>query len=125
MCKIKFVVRITIKYVINLKKEFCDNLSRNNYGPNLARSNRDRKSREFTLLGFRYLPKIGIRCYSTRLASNISPIYKLINENGSFDILFVKSKKVKLGEAVIFNINPNTFTKSRKLCINHKLPFIL
>jgi hypothetical protein len=51
------------------------------------------------------LPKIGIRCYSTILASNISPIYKLINENGSFDILFVKSKKVKLGEAVIFNFS--------------------
>jgi len=50
--------------------------------------------------------KIGLRYYSSKgpeLTSNISLISELINKNGSFDILFVKSKKVKLGEAVIFN----------------------
>jgi hypothetical protein len=50
--------------------------------------------------------KIGLRYYSSKgpeLTSNISLISELINKNGSFDILFVKSNKVKLGEAVIFN----------------------
>ena len=50
--------------------------------------------------------KIGLRYYSSNrpeLTSNIFLILELINKNVSFDILFVKSKKVKLGEAVIFN----------------------
>jgi ATP-dependent 26S proteasome regulatory subunit len=47
--------------------------------------------------------KIGIRYYSTELTPKISLMSELINKHGSFDILFVKSKKVKLGEAVIFN----------------------
>jgi len=50
--------------------------------------------------------KIGLRYYSSKgseLTPNISLISELINKNGSFDILFVRSKKVKLGEAVIFN----------------------
>lgn len=49
--------------------------------------------------------KIGLRYYSSNrpgLTSNVS-LLELINKNASFDILFVKSKKVKLGEAVIFN----------------------
>jgi hypothetical protein len=50
--------------------------------------------------------KLGLRYYSSKgseLTPNISLISELINKNGSFDILFVRSKKVKLGEAVIFN----------------------
>ena len=50
--------------------------------------------------------KIGLRYYSSNrpeLTSNIFLILELINKNVSSDILFVKSKKVKLGEAVIFN----------------------
>ncbi len=86
------------------------NKSRNNFSSNnsnliLTKLNRDRKLR---LPSREYL---GIRYYSTELmrpsATKISLISKLINENGSFDILFVKSKKVKLGEAIIFSFSVN------------------
>jgi len=56
--------------------------------------------------GYNGHTKIGLRYYSSKgseLTPNISLISELINKNGSFDILFVRSKKVKLGEAVIFN----------------------
>lgn len=88
------------------------NKSRNNFSSNnsnliLTKLNRDRK--------FRLPSKFGIRYYSTELmgpplrpaATKISLISKLINENGSFDILFVKSNKVKLGEAIIFSFSVN------------------
>lgn len=53
--------------------------------------------------------KTGLRYYSlctkgSVLSSNMMPeVLDFINKNVSFEILFVKSKKTKLGEAVIFN----------------------
>ena len=84
----------------------CNNFSSNNSNLILIKLNRDRK--------FKLPSKFGIRYYSTELmgpsATKISldaQLPKLINENGSFDILFVKSKKVKLGEEIIFSFSVN------------------
>ena len=111
-----FVADICFKFLINLdKKSSCNNSCRNNYSSGFTRLrlrlrrskaklpkaiiNRDRK--------FRLQSNIGIRCFSTNLSLNTSSISKLINENGGFDILFVKSNKVKLGEIVVFSFSVN------------------
>ena len=78
---------------------------KNNYN-NSIKLNRKLKLPGTRVYGPKSHTKIGLRYYSSNrpeLTSNISLILELINKNGSFDILFVKSKKVKLGEAVIFN----------------------
>jgi len=107
-------------------KNFKNNLKNSTFRPGLGQASpvlglKNRRffwvklNRKFKLSGDRvaggsYGPnghtKIGLRYYSSKgpeLTSNISLISELINKNGSLDILFVKSKKVKLGEAVIFN----------------------
>ena len=92
------LVEVVLKF--NVSKNF-----QNNYNSSI------KLNRKFKLPGTRvYGPnghtKIGLRYYSSNrpeLTSNIFLILELINKNVSFDILFVKSKKVKLGEAVIFN----------------------
>ena len=93
--KFQFIVEIILKFIINYKKKSCNHVNSNNSNFIITKLNNNRK--------LRLQSKIGIRYYSTELTPKISLMSELINKHGSFDILFVKSKKVKLGEAVIFN----------------------